>query len=143
MTGKTAVDDFRQVIDLDHATSEDTVRLARAAAEAVRGLNHLTGHDAGLAQPSAAYDITGALALAASRLPQLLTQIERWLDRALAAGKLGHDIGEDPADAIDAAAIFLSDASASASALAGDLNAAQQYLALINGNPRPNRKDQP
>jgi len=137
------VDDFRQVVNLDHATSDDTVRLARTAAEAVRGLNHLTGHDAGLGQPSAAYDITGALALAASRLPQLLTQIERWLDRALAAGKLGHDIGEDPADAIDAAAIFLSDASASASALAGDLNAAQQYLALINGNPRPNRKDQP
>jgi hypothetical protein len=137
------VDDFRQVVNLDHATSDDTVRLARTAAEAVRGLNHLTGHDAGLGQPSAAYDITGALALAASRLPQLLTQIERWLDRALAAGKLGHDIGEDPADAIDAAAIFLSDARASASALAGDLNAAQQYLALINGNPRPNRKDQP
>jgi hypothetical protein len=137
------VDDFRQVVNLDHATSDDTVCLARTAAEAVRGLNWLTGHDAGLGQPSAAYDITGALALAASRLPQLLTQIERWLDRALAAGKLGHDIGEDPADAIDAAAIFLSDARASASALAGDLNAAQQYLALINGNPRPNRKDQP
>jgi hypothetical protein len=137
------VDDFRQAVSLDHATSDDTVRLARTAAEAVRGLNWLTGHDAGLGQPSAAYDITGALALAASRLPQLLTQIERWLDRALAAGKLGHDIGEDPADAIDAAAIFLSDARASASALAGDLNAAQQYLALINGNPRPSRKDQP
>jgi hypothetical protein len=137
------VDDFRQVVNLDHATSDDTVRLARTAAEAVRGLNHLTGHDAGLGQPSAAYDLTGALALAASRLPQLLTQIERWLDRALAAGQLGHDIGEDPADAIDAAAIFLSDARARASALAGDLNAAQQYLALINGNPRPNRKDQP
>ena len=88
MTGRTAVDDFRQVIDLDHATSDDTVRLARTAAEAVRGLNHLTGHDADLGQPSAAYDITGALALA------------------------------------------------------GDLDAAQQQLALINGIP-PNRKDQP
>ena len=76
------MDDFRQVTGLGHATSDDTVRLARTAAEAVRGLNHLTGHDAGLAQPSAAYDITGALALAASRLGQLLTQIERWLDRS-------------------------------------------------------------
>jgi hypothetical protein len=141
MTGKTAVDDFRQVIDLDHATSEDTVRLARAAAEAVRGLNHLTGHDAGLAQPSAAYDITGALALAASRLGQLLIQIERRLDQALAAGRLGHDLGEDPAEAIDAAAVFLSDARTSAAALAGDLDAAQQQLALINGHPR-NRKEQ-
>jgi hypothetical protein len=138
------MDDFRQVIDLDHATSDDTVRLARTAAEAVRGLNHLTGPAAGLGQPSAAYDITGALALAASRLPQLLTQIGTWLDQALAARQLGHDLGEDPAGAIDAAVIFLSDARTSAAALAGDLSAAQQYLALINGSPRSrDHKDQP
>jgi hypothetical protein len=130
------VDDFRQVISPDHATSDDAVRLARTAAEAVRGLNHLTGHHAGLGQPSAAYDLTGALALAASRLPQLLTQIEHWLDHALAAGQLGHDLGEDPAAAIDATAVFLGGARISAAALAGDLNAAQQYLALINGQPR-------
>ena len=130
------MDDFRQVLDLDHATSDDTVRLARTAAEAVRGLNHLTGHDAGLGQPSVAYDITGTLALAASRLRQLLTQIERWLDRALAAGQLGHDLGEDPAGTIGAVAVFLGDARLSAAALAGDLNQAQQYLALINGTPR-------
>ena len=34
-----------------------------------------TGCDAGLGQPSAAYDVIGALSLAASRLGQLLTQI--------------------------------------------------------------------
>jgi hypothetical protein len=130
------VDDFRQVIDPDQVTGDDTVRLARTAAEAVRGLNHLTGHDAGLGQPSAAYDITGALALAASRLPQALSQITRWLDQALAAGRLGHDLGEDPAGAVDAAAVFLGDARMSAAALAGDLDAAQQQLALINGTPR-------
>ena len=33
------MDDFRQVIDLDQVTGDDTVRLARTAAEAVRGLN--------------------------------------------------------------------------------------------------------
>ncbi|HJY72681.1 MAG TPA: hypothetical protein VJ347_12940, partial [Streptosporangiaceae bacterium] len=71
------MDDFRQVVNLEYATSDDTVRLARTAAEAVRGLNWLTGHDSGLGQPSVAYDLTGALALAASRLPQLLTQLER------------------------------------------------------------------
>jgi len=136
------MDDFRQVVNLEYATSDDTVRLARTAAEAVRGLNWLTGHDAGLSQPSAAYDLTSALALAAARLPQLLTQLERWLGHALAAGRLGHDLGEDPAAAIDAAAVFLSDARASASALAGDLDAAQQYLALINGSPRPHHEDQ-
>jgi hypothetical protein len=137
------MDDFRQVIDLDHATSDDTVRLARTAAEAIRGLNWLTGHDAGLSQPSAAYDLTGALALAASRLPQLLTQLEHWLGHALTAGRLGHDHGEDPATAIDTAGVFLSGARASAAALAGDLNTAQQHLALINASPAPASKEQP
>ena len=137
------MDDFRQVTGLDHATSDDTVRLARTAAEAIRGLNHLTGHDAGPGQPSAACDITGALALAASRLNQALAQITGWLDRALEAGRLGHDLGEDPAEAIDAAGIFLGDAGLSAAALAGDLGQAQQQLALINGHPRNhNNKEQ-
>jgi len=87
------VDDFRQLTGLDQATSDDTIALARTAAEAIRGLNWLTGCQAGLSQPSAAYDVIGALALAASRLPQAVTQITRWLDQALAAGRLGHDLG--------------------------------------------------
>jgi len=137
------VDDFRQVIDLDQVTSDDTLRLARTAAEAIRGLNWLTRHETGLGQPSVAYDITGALMLAASRLPQLITQITGYLDRALAAGRLGHDLGEDPATAVEATAIFLGDARTSAAALASDLDAAQQQLALINGTPRNRtRKEQ-
>ena len=130
------MDDFRQVIDLDQVTGDDTLRLARTAAEAIRGLNWLTRHETGLGQPSIAYDTIGALAQAASRLGQLLTQITSWLDQALAAGQLGHDLGEDPAGSIDAAGIFLGDAGLSAAALAGDLDAAQQQLALINGTPR-------
>jgi len=137
------VDDFRQLTGLDQATSDDTITLARTAAEAIRGLNWLTSCEAGLGQPSAAYDVIGALALAASRLRQLLTQITRWLGKALAAGQLGHDLGEDPAEAIDATGIFLGDASMSAAALAQDLNQAQQQLALINGHPRNhNNKEQ-
>ena len=135
------MDDFRQLIDLDQLTSADSVLLARTAAEAIRGLNHATRQEAGLGQPSVTYDIIGALALAASRLGQVFTQITRWLDRALAAGRLGHDRGGEPAAASGAAAIFLDDAGLSAAALAGDLDAAQQQLALLNG--RPNRKDQP
>jgi hypothetical protein len=138
------VDDFRQTAGLDQATSHDTIALARTAAEAIRGLNWLTGCEAGLGQPSAAYDVIGALALTASRLPQAFTQITRWLDQALAAGRLGHDLGEDPAGAIDAAGIFLGGASMSAAALAQDLNQAQQQLALINGHPRTrDNKEQP
>ena len=138
------MDDFRQLTGLDQATSDDTITLARTAAEAIRGLNHLTRQETGLGQPSAAYDVIGALALAASRLGQAFTQITRWLDQALAAGRLGHDLGEDPAEAIGAAGIFLGDARLSAAALAGDLDAAQQQLALINGRPRTRtRKEQP
>jgi hypothetical protein len=140
------VDDFWQVTDPDHATIDDTLRLARTAAEAIRGLNHLTRHDAGLDQPPAAYDLIAALSLAASRLPQLIAQIGRWLDHALAAGLLGHDFGEDPASAVEATGIFLGDARASAAALAGDLAEAQQQLAPVNGTPRPagrKHKDQP
>src|SRR5437773_4995164 len=79
---RTTVDDFRQVIDLSQVTSDDTLLLARTAAEAIRGLNWLTGSEAGLGQPPAAYDVIGALALAASRLQQALAQITGWLDRA-------------------------------------------------------------
>jgi hypothetical protein len=136
------VDDFRQIINFDALTSDDTITLARAAAEAIRGLNHATRHDAGLDQPSAAYDILGALHLAASRLGQLFSQITRYLHHAIAAGRLGHDQGDDPALAVEAAAIFLSDAAASAAALAGDLDAAWQQLAPLNGRPA-SQKDQP
>jgi hypothetical protein len=134
------VDDFRQMINFDELTSDDTIALARTAAEAIRGLNWATGCDAGLGQPSVAYDILGALSLAASRLPQLLTQIAGYLDRALAAGRLGHDLGKDPARAVDAAVVFLDDARGSAAALAGDLDAAQQQLASVNGNPAASRR---
>jgi hypothetical protein len=136
--------DFRQPGGLDQAAGNDTAALARTAAEAIRGLNHVTRHQAGLDQPAVAYDILGALSLAASRLPQLLGQITRWLDQARAAGRLGHDLGEDPAHAVDAAAVFLGDATASAAALAGDLDQAQQQLAPVNGHPaRRTSKDQP
>jgi hypothetical protein len=136
------VDDFRQVICLDELTGDDTITLARTAAEAIRGLNWTTNCHAGLDQPSVAYGILGALTMTAGRLGQLLTQVTGYLSQALAAGELGHDLGEDPAMAVDGAVIFLDDARRSAAALAGDLDAAQQQLALINGHPAPQHKDQ-
>jgi hypothetical protein len=129
------MDDFRQMINYDELTSDDSVALARAAAEVIRGLNWTTNCDAGLDQPSAAYDVIGALSQAAGRLGQLFTQITRYLGHALAAGALGHDRGEDPALDVEGAVIFLDDARLSADALAGDLDAAQQQLARINGRP--------
>ena len=135
------MDDFRQVIDLDQLTSDDTITLARTAAEAIRGLNWTTNTSAGLDQPAVACDVAAALALAASRLGQALTQITRYLTRAASAGFLGHDFGGDPAAAVDATTVFLDDARASAAALAGDLDAAQQQLAPVNGRPATARKD--
>jgi hypothetical protein len=138
------VDDFPQAAGTGKLPGDDAIALARTAAEAIRGLNHATRHENGPGQPSAAYDVLGALSLAASRLGQALAQITRYLDQALAGSRLGHDLGDDPRFAVETAGLFLDDARLSAAALAGDLDAAQQQLALLNGRPAPrNRKDQP
>jgi hypothetical protein len=138
------VDDFRQMISYDELTRDATITLARIAAEAIRGLNWTTNCQAGLGQPSAACDVLGALSQATGRLGQLFSQVISYLDQALAAGELGHDRGEDPALAVEGAVIFLDDARRSAAALAGDLDAAGQQLALINGRPAPRApQDQP
>jgi hypothetical protein len=109
--------------------------LARTAAEAVRTLNHTTLGGDGLEQPSDACEVLGELSLTASRIPQLLGQVGTWLAAALAAGRLGCDDGTDPATAVSGAWLFISDARASASSLARDLEQAQQQLALVNGQP--------
>jgi hypothetical protein len=109
--------------------------LARSAAEAVRGLNHATLGGSGLAQPADAYQVLGELSLAAAGLPQLLGQVGRWLASALAAGRLGCDDGTDPAGAVSGAWLFISDARASAAALARNLSQAQQQLAAVHGSP--------
>jgi hypothetical protein len=112
-----------------------TLELARTAAEAVRALNHATLGGDGLRQAADAYTVLGELSLAASGLPQLLGQVGRWLAAALAAGRLGCDDGTDPAAAVSGAWLFISDARASAAALARDLGQAQQQLAAVNGGP--------
>ena len=114
---------------------DETLALARTAAEAVRFLNHATLGGSGLAQPADAYSLLGDLSLAAAGLPQLLAQVGRWLASALAAGRLGCDDGTDPAAAVSGAWLFMSDARASAAALARDLDHARQQIAAVNGAP--------
>jgi len=109
--------------------------LARTTAEAVRSLNHATLGGDGLGQPADACEVLGELSLAASGLPQLLGQVGTWLAAALAGGRLGCDDGTDPAAAVSGAWLFISDARASAAALARDLGQAQQQLAAVNGEP--------
>jgi hypothetical protein len=111
----------------------ETLALARAAAGAVRSLNHATLGGQGLDHPADAYELIGELSQTAAGLPQLLAQVGRWLAAALTAGRLGCDDGTDPAGAVSGAWLFLSDARASAAALARDLGHAQQQLATVNG----------
>jgi hypothetical protein len=113
--------------------SPQAAAVARQAAEAIRSLNHATL--GGLGQPGDAYDVLGDLALAASRLPQALAQVGRWLAAALAAGQLGSSDGTDPACAVSGAWIFISDARGSAAALAENLSLAQQQLSAVSGQP--------
>jgi hypothetical protein len=117
-----------------------TLALARAAAEAIRGLNHATLGAEGPGQPSDAYAVLGELSTVASRIPQLLGQVGRWLAAALADGRLGCDDGTNPAAAVSGAWLFISDARASAASLARDLEQAQQQLAAVNG--QPSRKEE-
>ncbi len=114
-----------------------TLALARAAAGAIRSLNHATLGGKGLARPADAYELIGDLSLAAAGLPQILAQTGRWLESALAAGRLGCDDGTDPAAAISGAALSLSDAREKAAALARDLDLAQQQIAAVHGSPLP------
>jgi hypothetical protein len=120
---------------MSDSPQEEPATLARAAAEAVRALNHATLGPDGLAQPADACEVLGELSLTASRIPQLLGQVGRWLAATLAAGRLGCDDSTDPAAAVSGAWLFISDARASAAAPARDLDYAQQQLAAVNGGP--------
>jgi hypothetical protein len=78
----------------------------------------------------------------AAGLPQLLAQVGRWLTSALETGRLGCDDGTDPAGAVNGAALFICDASASADALARDLGHAQQQLAAVHGGPSAEEEEE-
>lgn len=122
-------------MDADPLPGDRAAALAAAAAEAVRGLNHAAREAGGTGRPAAAYDILGSLSLAASRTGQALAAVARYLDRALADGTLGHDLGRDPAEAVAGARL-------SAAALAGDPGAAQYQLARVSAAPSPSPQRQ-
>ena len=128
-------------MDDPRPNDDGAAALAQAAADAIRGLAHAALHREGLGQPSDAYEVLGSLSLAASRLGQALTQVTHFLDRALADGRLGHDLGDDPCFAVETAGLFLDGARLSAAELAGALGAAQRQLAPVSASP--SRKEQP
>jgi len=106
--------------------------LASEAAESVRALNHATLPGAGgLVFPAGAYDVTGQLALLASRLPQALAQLLASLNTEVAAGHVvivAGDNAGDPAAVLAAVTGSLDAAVASARRLHQALDSAQNQL---------------
>jgi hypothetical protein len=113
-------------------TSSSPAALAGQAAEAVRALNHATlPGTGGLIFPADAYDVTGQLALLASRLPQALAQLLAFLQTEIAAGRVvivSGDHAGDPATVLAAVTASLDQAVASARRLHQALDAAQTQL---------------
>lgn len=107
------------------------VQLADAAAEAVRSLNHATIRGTGLEFPADAYDVLGALALLAARLPQALRQVQHFLDDATEAGRVSIVDGEhagDPVAAVTTCAHHLEHATTAAEQLRRTLDAAREAI---------------
>ena len=127
-------------------TPDDVRRLALEASEAIRVLNHATmpaNGCPGLAYPSDAYTVVGALAELAGRLPQLLEQTSVFLQRQLQFDLIDVDGGEfagDPLGAVGTASHALESCAArSAQHVAGALMRAQQAIAFatFNGENAP------
>jgi hypothetical protein len=115
--------------------------VADSIAEAVRSLNYLTGAGGGpvaLEYPGDVYDVIASLKVAAYRLPQLFSQMSRWLEQQAAAGRVAHDsgaaAGEHVADLVQALGL----ASHSVMKLGEDLNTAHSACgglkAVSSGN---------
>jgi hypothetical protein len=108
---------------------DDTITaLAQITAEAIRALNHATIPHA-LTEPATVYRVLGELATAAHRLPQLCSQLARWLDAENTAGRLAHDSGALPRALHEATASLGVLAASDAAQLAGALDRAQQATA--------------
>lgn len=72
---------------------EHTHDLVNVAAEAIRALNYATRGDDAFHYPSNVYDLLGALAQLAERLPQLCEQTGQCLEDLRKSGHVGEDEG--------------------------------------------------
>jgi hypothetical protein len=107
------------------------LELAGRAAEAVRELNHLTRDPGAFTGPAELYRLVGELAVLAGRLPQLLGQLDHWLQTEHDAGRVRSDTGTDPGRIVAAVGTDLADAREAAHELAHLLDAALQHLAHL------------
>lgn len=114
-------------------TDEDSspAQLGWQAADAIRTLNHRT-HPPTATDPAEVCQLLAALAATAHRLPQLLTQLTRWLQTEQAADRLRADtLGADPGEITAAAAHHLTHAAHTATRLSDALDDAHQHLAHL------------
>lgn len=115
----------------DHAI---TSRQAELAADAIRYLNYATRD--GLTEPATAAVITGHLADAVYRLPQLTG----WLTREITAGRVASDHGEPALLLAAAARDQLTEAAEQAARLARALDHARQLASTLHATPAGNRQ---
>lgn len=113
------------------------VGYADTAAEAIRALNYATLPAAGtLSGPADVYDVVGALATLTARLPQALSQLQRFLDGEHTAGRVritGGPHSGDPAAALVDIQRWLSCSSSRADALRQALEQAHAALSSAAG----------
>src|SRR6266852_4170222 len=108
------------------------LEVAEAFAEAVRVLNHLTLSHEALQYPAELDTLIRSVASGVARLPQLLSQIERWLAVEYAAGRLRVPDGKyagHPGAAAIAAGLGLETARADAEILQGALDSVASVTA--------------
>jgi hypothetical protein len=121
------------------ASPERTLKLAETLAEIARVLNHTTMDHGALGFPSEADRLIREIASAAARLPQLVSQVVRWVALEDGAGRVEVPSGEwagRPHVAVTALQVRLDAARASAASLCADLeHAAQVTSALAEADP--------
>jgi malonyl CoA-acyl carrier protein transacylase len=111
------------------------VDAAHAAAEAVGSLNYATLGGTGYVWPADVDAVLVELASVAHRLPQAVRQAATWLEGQHAAGRMGHDQGENVTVAVYAALAELDVAVRCAGHLAKALDQARRETAHLTGDP--------
>lgn len=112
-------------------TTPTAQEVAGRAAEAVRALNHLTRPGVAETDVSDVYDLLDELALMASRLPQLLGQLEDLIDQLVEADQVRIVDGPNTGDSVAVAVIaghWLTVATSAADELATCIDQARQSL---------------
>jgi hypothetical protein len=112
-----------------------TIAAAWLAAEAIRYLNCASRSDEGVEFTSTLYTVAGALSLAASRIPQLASQMRAWLNAN--SGHLLNDDGAPVSDTLVAVGASSQAAADAAMTLAHHLSQLQSALASTSNRKTP------